>query len=162
MLNQIILIGRTVRDVEVKTAPNGRPFAIVTMAVQRSFRNQQTNKYDTDFIDVSLWGSTAESVAKYAGKGSAISTSGRLTSKTIELDNGMAYDIIEIKNEEISFLALKEPKLQQQISPSHQKEIVAPDPWIPLENLENIETTPDDSFNRTTTITQNKESGLGL
>ena len=40
MLNQVILIGRTARDVELRKASNGRFFGIVTIAVTRSFKNQ--------------------------------------------------------------------------------------------------------------------------
>ena len=109
MLNQIILIGRTVRDVEVKIAPNGRPFAIVTMAVQRSFRNQQTNVYDTDFIDVSLWGATAENVAKYAGKGSAISVRGRVANRTTDIPGHPTLRSAGVVAEQVAFIKTKAP-----------------------------------------------------
>lgn len=109
MLNQIILIGRTVRDVEVKTAPNGRPFAIVTIAVQRSFRNQQTKAYDTDFIDVSLWGATAENVAKYAGKGSAISIRGRVANRVTDIPGHPMLHSAGVVAEQVSFIQTKAP-----------------------------------------------------
>lgn len=109
MFNQIILIGRVVRDVEVKTAQNGRPFAIVTMAVQRSFKNQQTNKYETDFIDVSLWGYTAESVAKHAGKGSAISIRGRVANRITDIPGHPTLRSAGVVAEQVSFIQMKAP-----------------------------------------------------
>ena len=109
MLNQIILIGRTVRDVEIKTATNGRPFAIMTVAVQRSFRNQQTNAYDTDFIDVSLWGNLAENVAKYAGKGSAISIRGRIANRVTDIPGHPTVHSAGVIGEQVSFIQTKRP-----------------------------------------------------
>lgn len=109
MLNQIILIGRVVRDVEVKTATNGRPFAIVTMAVQRSFRNQHTQVYDTDFIDVSLWGATAENIAKYAGRGSSISVRGRVANRVLDYPGEHTIRSTGIIAEQVSFIQTKSP-----------------------------------------------------
>ena len=109
MLNQIILVGRTTRDIELKESSNGRPFGIVTLAVTRSFKNQETNTYDTDFIDVSLWGITAANVAKYAGKGSALSIRGRITNRVIDFPGEQTFRTIGIVGEQVSFIQTKRP-----------------------------------------------------
>ena len=110
MLNQVILIGRTTRDVELRAASNGRPFGIVTIAVTRSFKNQETNTYDTDFVDVSLWGLTAENVAKYAGKGSALSIRGRITNRVLDFPGEQTFRTIGIIGEQVSFIQTKAPE----------------------------------------------------
>ena len=110
MLNQVILIGRTTRDVELKQAPNGHLLGIVTIAVTRSFKNQETNTYDTDFMDVSLWGFTAENVAKYAGKGSTLAIRGRLTNRIIDFPGEETFKTINIVGEQISFIQTKAPR----------------------------------------------------
>jgi len=109
MLNQVILIGRTARDVELRKASNGRFFGIVTIAVTRSFKNQETNSYDTDFVDVSIWGRTAENVAKYAGKGSAISIRGRVTNRILDFPGEQTIRTVGIVGEQVSFIQTKAP-----------------------------------------------------
>ena len=109
MLNQVIIIGRTTRDVELKESANGRPFAIVTIAVTRSFKNQETNTYDTDFIDVAVWGFTAENVAKYAGEGSALSIRGRVTNRVLDFPGEQTFRTIGLVGEQVSFIQTKAP-----------------------------------------------------
>ena len=109
MLNQVILIGRTTRDVELREASNGRSFGIVTIAVTRSFKNQETDTYETDFIDVSLWGVTAENVAKYAGKGSAVSIRGRIANRILDFPGEQTFRTIGIIGEQVSFIQTKPP-----------------------------------------------------
>ena len=104
MLNQVILIGRTTRDVELKEATNGRSFGIVTIATTRSFKNQETDSYDTDILDVSLWGITAENVAKCAGRGSAISIRGRIANRTLDFPGEQTFKTISIIGEQVSFI----------------------------------------------------------
>jgi len=109
MLNQVILVGRTARDVELRESSSGRTFGIVTMATTRSFKNQETNSYDTDFIDVSLWGKTAENVAKYAGKGSALSIRGRITNRILDFPGEQTFRTIGIVGEQVAFIQTKAP-----------------------------------------------------
>jgi len=109
MLNQVILIGRTTRDVELKETSNGRSFGTVTVATTRSFKNQETNTYDTDFVDVNLWGFTAENVAKYAGKGSALSIRGRIANRIVDFPGEQTFKTINIVGEQVSFIQIKAP-----------------------------------------------------
>ena len=109
MLNLIVLVGRTTRDIELRESSNGRPFGIVTLAVTRSFKNQETNTYDTDFVDVSLWGITAVNVAKYAGKGSALSIRGRLTNRVLDFPGEQTFRTVGIIGEQVSFIQTKKP-----------------------------------------------------
>lgn len=109
MLNQVILIGRTTRDVELRETTNGRIFGIMTLAVNRSFKNQATNAYETDFVDVSIWGSTAENVAKYAGKGSSVSVRGRVTNRILDFPGEQTFRTIGIIGQHVSFIQTKAP-----------------------------------------------------
>ena len=109
MLNQVILVGRTTHDVELKETSNGRSFGTVTVAATRSFKNQETNTYDTDFVDVTLWGITAETVAKYAGKGSALSISGRVANRIVDFPGEQPFKTASIVGERVSFIQTKAP-----------------------------------------------------
>ena len=80
MLNTVILQGRLTKDVELKQTSTGKEFAIVSMAVQRSYKNHEGN-YDTDFFDVLFSGKQAESVAKFFHKGEAILIEGSIQQK---------------------------------------------------------------------------------
>jgi len=135
-LNQTILIGRTTRDIELKESESGRTYANVTLAVTRSFKNVETNSYEVDFIDVTLWDQKAREVAKYAGKGSAISVRGHLTDRNLELPFGhMRTRTIGVVGDKVSYVSLKSPQLEQQISKS-SKEVEQIDEWIPMSEFE--------------------------
>ena len=54
MLNQIILVGRLTRDVQLKKTDNGKKVAVISLAIPRSFKNMD-GLYDTDFVDCILW-----------------------------------------------------------------------------------------------------------
>ena len=78
MLNRIILMGRLVRDPELRHTQSGTAVASFTLAVDRDFRNKQNGEKDTDFIDIVAWRQTGEFVSKYLTKGRMAVVEGRL------------------------------------------------------------------------------------
>ena len=76
MLNNIIVMGRLVRDIEAKVTPNGVKVATLTLAVERDRKNENGDK-EADFIDAVLWRHTAEFAEKYFSKGKMAVVSGR-------------------------------------------------------------------------------------
>ena len=77
MLNKIMLMGRLVRDPELRHTGSGTAVASFTLAVDRDYKTQNGEK-ETDFIDVVAWRSTAEFVSKYFTKGRMAVVEGRL------------------------------------------------------------------------------------
>ena len=77
MLNRIILMGRLVRDPELRHTGSGTAVAALTLAVDRDYKSQSGEK-ETDFIDIVAWRSTAEFVSKYFTKGRMAVVEGRL------------------------------------------------------------------------------------
>lgn len=75
MLNRIVIMGRLVRDPELRRTGNGTAVAAMTLAVDRDYKSQSG---ETDFIDVVAWRSTAEFVSKYFTKGRMAVVEGRL------------------------------------------------------------------------------------
>ena len=75
MLNQSILVGRIVKDPEVKETENGNKVTNITLAVQRPYKNIN-GEYDTDFISCVLWKGVAETTAEYCKKGDLIGING--------------------------------------------------------------------------------------
>lgn len=77
--NKVILMGNLTRDPELRYTPKGTAVAKVGLAINRKWRDDQgTQKEEVCFVDVDLWGKTAENVGQYMHKGSSILVEGRL------------------------------------------------------------------------------------
>ena len=105
MMNNAIVVGRIVRDLELHETENGYKVAELTLAVPRSFKNMD-GQYDTDFIPCKLWSIVAENTAEYCKKGDLVAIKGRLQSVSYE-ENGIKHTSIELIAEKISFLSSK-------------------------------------------------------
>ena len=77
MLNKCFVMGRLVKDVELRRTDAGVAVASFTIAVDRDFAPSGAEK-ETDFIDIVAWRHTAEFVSKYFGKGRMAIVEGRL------------------------------------------------------------------------------------
>ena len=77
MLNQVVLVGRLTDDITVREKENKKKVAYITLAVQRSFKNQDA-VYEADFIRCVLWDAIADSTAEYCKKGDLVGIKGRL------------------------------------------------------------------------------------
>lgn len=104
MLNQIVLVGRLVRNPEIHNTETGKKITTITLAIPRSFKNIN-GEYETDFIDCILWENIAVSTAQYCNKGSIIGVKGRVQSRTIEKETNKKSYIIEIIAEKVTFLS---------------------------------------------------------
>ena len=103
MLNRIIIMGRLVRDPELRRTQSGTPVTSFTLAVDRDFKNQSTGEKDTDFIDVVAWRSTAEFVCQYFAKGRMAVAEGRLQIREWKDQNGNNRRSAEVVADNIYF-----------------------------------------------------------
>jgi len=114
MLNQVVLVGRLVKDLEVKRLENDKKICELTLAVQREFKNYD-GEYDVDFIKVYLWDALAESCAHYAKKGNMLAVKGRISIKKSEIKE-VKINLIEIIGTRVVYLSsnnyLKEEDIQ--------------------------------------------------
>lgn len=78
MLNHITIMGRLVRDPELRRTGSGVAVTSFTIACDRDFNPKDGGEKETDFIDCNAWRNTAEFVSKYFTKGSMAIVSGRL------------------------------------------------------------------------------------
>jgi single-strand DNA-binding protein len=78
--NRVILMGNLTRDPQVRYTPGGTAVAEIGLAVNRQWFDKQTNtrKEEVTFVDVTLWGRTAEIAGEYLGKGRQVLIEGRL------------------------------------------------------------------------------------
>ncbi|MFP6191587.1 single-stranded DNA-binding protein [Helicobacter pylori] len=80
MFNKVIMVGRLTRNVELKYLPSGSAAATIGLATSRRFKKQDgTLGEEVCFIDVRLFGRTAEIANQYLSKGSSVLIEGRLT-----------------------------------------------------------------------------------
>lgn len=99
MMNQIVLVGRLVKKPELKESENGRKVSVITLAVQRSFKNMN-GEYDTDFIDCITFENVAYNTAEYCNKGDVVGVKGRVQSRLSD----DKYKL-EIVAEKVTFLS---------------------------------------------------------
>lgn len=104
MLNQTILVGRLTKDPVVKTLESGKKVSNITLAVQRSYKSQQTGEYDTDFLTCTLWEGIAETTMQYCKKGSTVGVKARLMQKSYTIDDDHYLEYPEIIVEKITFI----------------------------------------------------------
>ena len=108
MLNKIILMGRLVRDPELRHTGNGTAVASFAIAVDRDYKSQSGEK-ETDFIDIVAWRSTAEFVSKYFSKGRMAVVEGRLQIRDWTDKDGAKRRTAEVVADNVYFGDSKRP-----------------------------------------------------
>ena len=94
-MNKVLLIGRVVRDGELKYTPGaGTPVMSFTLAVENY--NSKTKEKGADFIPVVLWGKSAENLAQYLLKGVQVAVSGRISVRTYDAKDGSKRYVTEV------------------------------------------------------------------
>ncbi|MEP6709842.1 MAG: single-stranded DNA-binding protein [Verrucomicrobiota bacterium] len=77
--NKVMLMGNLTRDPEVRYTPKGTAVAEIRLAVNRIYSGENNEKREeTTFVDVTLWGRTAEVAGEYLKKGRPVFIEGRL------------------------------------------------------------------------------------
>ena len=104
-MNQFFVIGRLVKDPELRKTESGKNVANVTLAVPRSYKNPN-GEYDTDYIDCVLWSSVAETTSEYCKKGDLVGVRGRVQTRVYEKDDVKKF-ATEVVAEKVTFLSSK-------------------------------------------------------
>lgn len=104
MLNQVILVGRLVRNPELQITESGKKRSSITLAVSRGYKNLN-GEYDTDFLDCTLWTGIAENTHEYCKSGDVIGVKGRLQTWMLENEDGTKSKRVEIIAEKVTFLS---------------------------------------------------------
>ena len=101
MLNKIILMGRLVRDPELKTTNSNIAVCKFTVAVNRPY--QKDKERQADFINVTAWRGTAEFVNKYFNKGSIIIVEGKLQNNDYTDKDGVKHYSMVVQADGVNF-----------------------------------------------------------
>lgn len=103
MMNRVVLVGRLTKDPELRYTPAGVAVATFTLAVNRTFTNQQGER-EADFINCVVWRKPAENVANFLKKGSMAGVDGRVQTRNYEGNDGKRVYVTEIVAESVQFL----------------------------------------------------------
>ncbi len=101
MLNKVVLMGRLVKDPELKYTPSNVAVVSFTVAVGRKFQKQDEKQ--ADFINVVAWRSTAEFVSKWFRKGQMITLCGSIQTRVWDDNEGNRHYVTEVVADEVSF-----------------------------------------------------------
>lgn len=112
MINNVVLVGRLTKDPELKYTQGGIAVTRFTLAVNRSFTNQQGQR-EADFVNCVTWRKQAENTANYLRKGSLAGIEGRIQTSNFEGKDGNRVFMTEVVADSIQFL---EPKGSQRQS----------------------------------------------
>ncbi|KXT78059.1 single-stranded DNA-binding protein [Streptococcus sp. DD13] len=95
MINNVVLVGRMTKDAELRYTASNQAVATFTLAVNRTFKNQNGDR-ETDFINVVIWRQQAENLANWAKKGALIGITGRIQTRNYENQQGQRVYVTEI------------------------------------------------------------------
>ncbi|KRM94318.1 single-stranded DNA-binding protein [Lentilactobacillus senioris] len=103
MLNRAVLTGRLTRDVDLRYTQSGTAVGTFTLAVDRTFKNQQGER-EADFINCVIWRKSAENFANFVRKGSLVGIDGRIQTRNYENQQGNRVYVTEIVVENFALL----------------------------------------------------------
>lgn len=104
MINNVVLIGRLTRDVELRYTPTNVAVATFTLAVNRNFKNADGER-EADFVNCVIWNKQAENLANWTKKGYLVGITGRIQTRSYENQQGQRVYVTEVVAE--SFKCLK-------------------------------------------------------
>jgi single-strand DNA-binding protein len=118
--NRVILVGNVTRDIELKYTGSGTAVTDLGLAVNDRRKTASGEWVDeTTFIDVTLWGRTAEVASEYLAKGSPVLVEGRLKLDTWETD-GQKRSKLRVVGERMQMLGSRQSSGGRRAAPGEQ------------------------------------------
>ena len=113
MLNQVVLVGRLVKDPELVETDTNKKLSRITIAIPRSFKNMD-GEYETDFINCILWDVAAKNTVEYCKKGDIVGIKGRIQSNKYEDEEKVMHYSVEVIAERVTFLSNKKTEAEEE------------------------------------------------
>ena len=113
-MNNVSLMGRLVRDIEIKTSATGLAISSFTLAVDKGLSKDKKqeleamNKPTADFIRCLAFGKTAEILGQYVGKGNRLAIEGRIQTGSYDNQEGQRVYTTDIVVDKFSFIDFKD------------------------------------------------------
>lgn len=101
-MNNVILMGRLVKDPELRHTASNIPVSSFTLAVDRSYTNKDGQR-ETDFINIVAWRGTAEFTSRYFKKGMRVAINGRIQTRSWDDKEGRRRYTTEVVAREAYF-----------------------------------------------------------
>lgn len=120
MINNTVLVGRMVRDAELKYTPSNQAVATFTLAVNRNFKSQNGER-EADFINCVIWRQQAENLANWAKKGALIGITGRIQTRNFENQQGQRVYVTEVVADSFQLLEFNKQNNQGQSQSYNQQ-----------------------------------------
>ena len=114
-MNKVFLIGRLVRDPELRYTTNNIPVATFSIAVNRNYSNQNGER-EADFINIVVWRKQAENCKNYINQGSQVAIDGRIQVRNYDDQNGQKRYVTEVVADNVQFLDTKAAREQRTVS----------------------------------------------
>lgn len=102
-MNNVNLIGRLTKAVDLRYTQNGVAYGSFTIAVNRRFKNQNGER-EADFINCVIWKKNAENLANFTQKGSLIGVSGAIQTRNYDNQQGQRVYVTEVLVENFDLL----------------------------------------------------------
>ncbi|HFI0464265.1 TPA: single-stranded DNA-binding protein [Streptococcus suis] len=102
-MNQVVLVGRIVREIELRTVNDNRAVVNNVIAVNRKHRDKQ-GELQTDFINFVAWGNLASLLEKYCQKGQRIAISGPIHSRSYVTQDQQTRYLTEVLVQDLTLL----------------------------------------------------------
>ena len=116
MLNQVVLVGRLTKDVEVMELESGKKLSYIVLAVQRPFKNTD-GLYEADFIRCVMWNVIAQNAKEYCHVGDVVGIKGRIQTENYEDSEGNVKYATDVVVERMTFLSSsKNSDIKQEVS----------------------------------------------
>lgn len=111
-MNKVILSGNLCHEIELKQTVGGKSVLTNCIAVQREYKNDK-GEYESDFINLVLWGAQAEYLSRYAHKGDRVELVGRWNVRKYTANDGTTRTVNECVVESIRVFS-RQPREESQ------------------------------------------------
>ncbi|MES5849465.1 MULTISPECIES: single-stranded DNA-binding protein [unclassified Bacillus cereus group] len=117
-MNNVTLVGRLTKAVDLRYTPNGVAVASGTIAVPHDYKDEQGNR-GADFINIVIWRGQAENTANHTEKGQRVAITGKIKSRNYENEQGVTIWVTEVHADNVEFL--DKPQGEQQGNNNNQQ-----------------------------------------
>ena len=139
MVNRVVLVGRLVKDPELRKTSSDISVATFTIAVDNTIKEQDGTRGSL-FLDCRVYRDQAENVAKFTRKGSKIAVDGSLNQRNFVRQDGTKGKVIEVVVDSVTFLDPNPNRENNTVEEPRFDDIQAP----ASSNLDSIDLPDDD------------------
>ena len=112
MINNVVLVGRLTKDIDLKYTGSGTAVGTFNLAVNRKFTDQNGER-KSDFINCVIWRKAAENMANFTRKGSLVGIEGSIQTRNYDNQQGNRVYVTEVVVDNFTLLEPKQTTEQR-------------------------------------------------